>query len=326
MNGYNLAEISVKLKSDLFSGLSNEPEKADMVIIGYLEKNLNRVGNLITFLTESAQYVPQDKWIEYFIRCSKYVCSYESYKELIAKAEGVIDESPMKSSKISEKIFSSLEELYISDSHIFANSNLLKRAADNAYVVSNDARYKLFRDYAFVYTSNDNSELTDAVKDLEIYLNSCDCGRDKRNIFYLQCLALMRIIRTEKPNELSGTKFDDAYRNCVCPESSEYCPYDFDDDDDFDPDDEDNDEYFDFDGMRTCYDLFSKIINYNCPEVARIFENTDMYVDSDFSRNLHKAVRRTLDNNKYSSESPPIVSEKIVFLSKEMIDPDFSPW
>lgn len=51
MNGYNLAEISEKLKSDLFSGLSNDPEKADMVIIGYLEKNVNRVDNLITFLT-----------------------------------------------------------------------------------------------------------------------------------------------------------------------------------------------------------------------------------------------------------------------------------
>lgn len=326
MNDYNLAEISKKLNIDLFSGLPNDPEKADMVIIGYLEKNLNRVGNLITFLTKSAHYIPQDKWIEYFIRCSKYVCSHESYKNLIAQAEGIIDEKPMKSSKLSEKIFSSLEELYISKNQIFADSNLLKRAADNAYVVSNDARYKLFRDYAFVYTSNDNSELTDAVKDLEIYLNSSDCGRDKRNIFYLQCLALMRIIRTEKPYELSETKFDDAYRNCVCPESpTEPWPYDY-DDDDFDPYDEDNDKYFDFESMRTCYDLFSKIEKYNCPEVARFFENSDMYVETDFYRNLHKTVKRTVDNHKYSSERSPIVSRKIVFLSKPMIDPDFSPW
>ena len=324
MNNYNLAEISTKMDSDLFSGLSNEPEKADMVIIGYLEKNVNRVDNLITFLTKSAQYVPQDKWIEYFIRCSKYVCSHESYKELIAKTEGIINEGAMKSSILSENIFSSLEELYISRNQIFADSNLLKRAADNAYVVSNDARYKLFRDYAFVYTSNANSELTNAVKDLEIYLNNSDCGRDKRNAFYLQCLALMRIIRTEKPYKLTVTNFDNAYSNCVCPESSAESWYYDNDDDDFDLyDDDDDDWYYDFKSTRTSYGLFSKIEQYNCPEVARFFENSDMYIETDFIHNLHETVKRTVDNHKYSSERLPIVSQKIVFLSKHMIQPRY---
>lgn len=304
MNVYDYEVLST-VTSVNFGDLLKTPEQVDVVITGYIELKRDDFSALAKLMKKISEKVPQSKWLEYFLLCVRYATSSETSKEMIQDAENFVKVDKISKSKTPQIFFLPLEELYIANNRIFDNSNLLRITAGFAFDRTKDTRYKLFRDYAYIYTSEDKDELIDAVNQLETHLNSCVCDRDKRSIFYIQCLAIMRILRVNKPFDVTEDRIEGVYKDCL---------------------EKKHDWYSSSDDCFKKYYLFGRMKKYNCPEVARIFENTDMYVDADFSRNLHKAVRRTLDNNKYSSEKPPIVSEKIVFLSKEMIDPDFSPW
>lgn len=301
MNKYDYEVLST-VTSVNFGDLLKTPEQVDIVIKGYIELKRDDFSALATLMNSISERVPQNKWLEYFLLCIRYATSSEASIEMIRSAENFVKVDKISKSKTPQSIFQPLEELYITNNRIFDNSNLLSITAGFAFDRTKDTRYKLFRDYAYIYTSEDKYELIDAVNQLETHLNSCVCDRDRRSIFYIQCLAITRILRLNKPLSVNEERIEGVYGDCLEKKydwynSSDYC--------------------------FQKYYLFGRMKKYDCPEVARIFENTDMYIDVYFSRTLRKEVQNTLADNKYSSEKPPIVSEKIVFLSKEMIEPEF---
>lgn len=304
INDYNYMELCSEVFKD-FMGLLSTPDQVDIVTIGYIELKRKNAEYFKELLEEIANKIPQNKWLEYFLLCGRYATPQESFMSVIKKAEEAISEDSVRDTKIPETVFMPLEELYIANNRIFDNSDLLRKTAGFAFDRTKDTRYKLFRDYAYIYTSEDKDELIDAVNQLETHLNSCVCDRDKRSIFYIQCLAITRILRLYRPFDVNEERIEGVYKDCL---------------------EKKHDWYSSSDDCFKKYYLFGRMEKYNCPEVARIFENSDMYINAYFYRTLRKEVQNTLDKNKYSSEKPPIVSEKIVFLSKEMIDPDFSPW
>lgn len=301
MNEYNLSKIQSETRLSILGDRSLTQEQVNIAITGYIETNSDNLKALTNFLSTISEYIPQKKWLELFSRCCKYADSYDNFKEIIDKAKAIMDE--VKHTNVPSRFFSTLEELYISRNHVFTNSELLKETAGYAYQTTGDARYMLFRDFAFVYTSNDKYKLTTAVNALETHLKNSNHERDKRCILFLQCLALTRILRINLLYSINTYIINEVYKEC-----------------------RNKEETYQYQHLNdTClfrdYNLFTRMLQCNCPEIARIFESLNMYTDSDFTRSLHNAVLRTIENNKYSSEKPPIISQKIVFLSKTMLQP-----
>ncbi len=305
MEPYDLEKLVSETDIKEYFGKLSTNEQAHIAITGYIEINSNDNKSPNKFLNEIATIVPPDRWLEFFIRCGRYASLSDDFIKSVSIAEKTIDDGKVNTSNVLENFFPALEKLYIEKKQVFKSRNLLRKTAGYTYKLTKDTRYKLFRDYAYIYTSEDKDELIDAVNQLETHLNSCVCDRDKRSIFYIQCLAITRILRLYRPFDVNEERIEGVYKDCL---------------------EKKHDWYSSSDDCFKKYYLFGRMKKYNCPEVARIFENSDMYIDAYFYRTLRKEVQNTLDKNKYSSEKPPIVSDKIVFLSKEMIEPEFSRW
>ena len=63
----------------------------------------------------------------------------------------------------------------------------------------------------------------------------------------------------------------------------------------------------------TKFDLFTKMKEYNCPEIMRLFVLSNAGLNIDFSEDLNNTVNSVLNDNRYISGSTPIVRTKLSF-------------
>lgn len=309
MNKYNFSELNDCEQLGAFEGMIKTPEQADSIISGYICNNKGKTACLANFLERISDLVPTKKWFDYFFHCCCYATSCSKFKVAVDRAKELVKSS--KSKKLSETNFIEIENLYLTNNEIFKDEGLLKKAAKMAYKRSSDSRYKLFCDYAYVYVSNDFDELIGALIYLSMNIKTCNRIEDKRYIFYVQCLTLARIIRIEGFESVNENLIESLYSKCIL-----YCR-----------------EYssFDSDIMHKCYpsrrfNLFRKITEYNCFEVARIFESLGLRLGSGFTHKLCEAVMFAKEGDRYSSEKKQLLAQKSVFLSNSMPKPELSPF
>lgn len=287
MKPYILPALCELTSLEEYKELLTSPKSADIVITGLIEKNSNNVRKQIQIITEVAAYIPQDLWFEYFFRCSRNANSHEEFRDAIKKAEAIANEITYR--RYSVKLFKEIENLYISHNYLFADSRLLVIAANRAFRIWGDARYKLFGDFALIYTSEDKKNLENAVKNLYRYLQSRVLPEDKRCMCYLLCLAVLRIVLLSGSKSIDSALFRDAYSNCFKDDKSNN--YDM--------------NYY------TSYNIFTLIEEHNCPEIIRLFAANYSRLDKNFADRLSNTVNRVLEENMYSSERTPIVCTKL---------------
>lgn len=273
---------------------------ADTVILGFIEKNASNHDALIEFLDNISADVPQNKWYEYFFRCFPYCCSNDEFGKIMEKAKNIAEEVNCKD--LAARIFTEIEALYVNPPIFKCNNGLLKTAANRAYSLIHDKRYKLFADYAFIYTCNNSDDLAAAIKSLSDVLDSSVCQEDRRCTFYLIVLALDRWAQLRYTGVISEFIIQNLYKEATNPNEVW----------ESDPEDE-NEPY-----PPRKFNIYSEIFKYNCPEVINIFDHSDRYYDAPFLINLHEEVCCTLEEHKYSSEKPSIISQKFVFLSQHL--------
>lgn len=287
MKEYILPALCELTSLEEYKALLTSPKSADIVITGLIEKNSNNVRKQIQIITEVAAYIPQDLWFEYFFRCSRNANSYEEFKDAIKKAEAIANEITYR--RYSVKLFKEIENLYISHNYLFADNRLLVIAANRAFRMWSDARYKLFGDFAFIYTSEDKKALENAVKNLYRYLQSRVLPEDKRCMCYLLCLAVLKIVLLSGSKSIDSAFFRDAYSNCF-------------------KDDKNNNYDMNY---YTSYNIFTLIEEHNCPEIIRLFAANYSRLDKNFADRLSNTVNRVLEENMYSSERTPIVCTEL---------------
>lgn len=287
MKQYILPALCELTSLEEYKELLTSPKSADIVITGLIEKNSNNVRKQIQIITEVAAYIPQDLWFEYFFRCSRNANSYEEFKDAIKKAEAIANEITYR--RYSVKLFKEIENLYISHNYLFADNRLLVIAANRAFRMWGDARYKLFGDFAFIYTSEDKKALENAVKNLYRYLQSRVLPEDKRCMCYLLCLAVLKIVLLSGSKSIDSAFFRDAYSNCF-------------------KDDKNNNYDMNY---YTSYNIFTLIEEHNCPEIIRLFAANYSRLDKNFADRLSNTVNRVLEENMYSSERTPIVCTEL---------------
>ena len=295
MKEFNLAAISNNTSLEKYKNLLTTQENADIVITGLLEKHSNNISDMVKVLTEIKSYTPKQVWFEYFFRCCKYASSYEEFQEAIEMAEEIICE--VKPRKYSSNLFVEIEDLYIRCNYIFTNSNLLRNAAERAYRLWNDVRYRLFRDFAFVYTSTNKNELENAVYNLSRYLKSKVCKEDRRCIFYLICLTLVKLATLKDSKYIYNYTLDRIYSDCICYYDQEALSKGYDS----------------WNSNNNCFDVLKKAKKYNCPEIIRLQFMTNASFDIDFANSLSDTVNTVLEENQYSSERTPIIRTNLSF-------------
>lgn len=306
MKQYILPALCELTSLEEYKDLLTSPKNADIVITGLIEKNCNNIRKQIQIITEAAAYIPQNLWFEYFFRCSRNANSYEEFKDAIKKAEAITAEITYR--KYSLQLFKEIENLYISHNYLFADSSLLVIAANRAFRMWGDARYKLFRDFAFIYTSEDKKQLENAVKNLNYYMGlKAYKKRDRRCICYLICLALIKLAILEGTRLITESALDRLYDESV---------YEFDQEKLASPD------YDPFLEKSLKFDLFTKMKEYNCPEIIRLFVLNNVGLDNDFEDSLNETVNSVLNDNRYVSGSTPIVCTELSFAA-EPIKPRF---
>lgn len=309
MNEYNFSELNDCEQLGAYEGMIKTPEQADSVISGYICNNKGKTARLANFLEKISDLVPRKKWFDYFFRCCYYVTSCSKFKVAVDRAKKLIKSGTPK--KLSETNFIEIENLYLTNNEIFKDESLLKKAAKMAYKRSSDSRYKLFCDYAYVYVSNDLNKLINALICLSMNIKTCNRIEDKRYIFYVECLTLARIIRIEGFERVNENLIESLYSRCIL-YFREYSS-------------------FDSDIVHKCYpsrrfNLFRKITEYNCPEVARIFESLGFRFGSGFTHKLCEAVMFAKEGDRYSSDKKLIMAQKNVFLSNSMPKLELSPF
>lgn len=309
MNEYNLDKLNDCEQLGTYEGMITTPEQADNVISGYICNNKDKTGCLANFLEKLSEMVPRKKWFDYFFHCCCYVTSCSKFKVAVDRAKELIKSS--KSKKLSETNFIEIENLYLTNNEIFEDESLLKKAAKMACKRSSDNRYKLFCDYAYVYVSNDLNKLINALICLSMTIELCNRLEDKRYIFYIQCLTLARIIRIEGFECVNENLIESLYSGCIL-YFREYSSFDSDIGHKYYP--------------SRKFNLFRKIVDYNCPEVARIFESLGLRLGSGFTHKLCEAVMLAKEGGRYSSEKELIMAQKNVFLSNSMPKFELSPF
>lgn len=277
-------------------------DEAHIAITGLIEVNAENERVLVKLLEDLAPMVPKDKWFDYFFRCHKYIHSSKKFCMIIKKAHAIIRE--ITSAKLAVKVFTQVEQLYVSREMSFCNRNLLKIAASKAYELTRDKRYMLFRDYADVYTSADKEELTTSVNSLLDLLDSKILGADKRCAFYLFALAIKKLAICRGYTKIYESTLQNLYD--ACREEKFHRMSDYEDEDGY---------YYVEQYIYGKLNIFSKILKYNCPEIVNIFNPIGCYYDADFMMHLNESARMAIEDNKYSSERSPIVSQEFVFLS-----------
>lgn len=300
MKQYILPALCELNSLEEYKELLTSPKSADIVITGLIEKNSNNVRKQIQIITEVAAYIPQDLWFEYFFRCSRNANSHEEFKDAIKKAEAIANEITYR--RYSVKLFKEIENLYISHNYLFADNRLLVIAANRAFTLWDDARYKLFGDFAFIYTSEDKKALENAVKNLNYYMGlKAYKKRDRRCICYLICLALIKLAILEGTKHITDSTLDRLYGECLFEYDQEILASP-----DYDP----------LLYKSPKFDLFTKMKKYNCPEIIRLFVLNNVGLDNDFEDRLNETVNAVLNDNRYVSGSTPIVCTELSFAVK----------
>lgn len=298
MNIFDLNNLNdLEILGDLGKKLETN-EEFHIAITGVIAINEKHEGVLFELLDKLAPMVPKDKWFDYFFRCYKHLKSSRKRRMIIKKAHAIIEE--ITSSKLAAEVFTKVEKLYVSREMSFCNRNLLKIAANKAYELARDKRYMLFRDYAYLYTTADEEQLKGAVKFLTDLLKRSICKEDQRCIFYLLVLALIRLAKLINYPVISNYIIQELHKECTNPQAK----WELDPDDDEEP-------------LRPYkeFAIVNLLSEYNCPEVTNIFNYCKGFYAGDLLKDLHEAAHQVIEDNKYSSERSPIVSQEFVFLS-----------
>lgn len=297
LNSLNNLEILGNLGKELETN-----EEFHIAITGVIAINEKHEGVLFELLDKLAPMVPKDKWFDYFFRCYKHLKSSRKRRMIIKKAHAIIEE--ITSSKLAAEVFTKVEKLYVSREMSFCNRNLLKTAANKAYELTRDKRYMLFQDYADVYTSADKEKLTTSVNSLLDLLDSQILRADKRCAFYLFALAIKKLAICRGYTRIYESTLQNLYDACQEEKFQRMSDY------------EDEDGYYYIEQyIYGKLNIFAKTLKYNCPEIINIFSPSDCYYDADFLMHLNESARMAIEDNKYSSERSPIVSQEFVFLS-----------
>lgn len=335
-----------KLKEySAFSEMSfSTPAEADLVILGFIESNKMHPTTIEDFLTNNSPNIPGNKWFDYYIRFIHL--NGDSAEAVAKKAIELADE--IKSKKISTDIFAKLEHALAGRIQPTFKAELIEKMARQAYAITSDARYRLFADYAYLYSTEDTVQLESAVKELDSLRSESALKEDNRCYFYLLTLALQRlcILNGQTISELQLSEmYNDIMRSNVSTTYGEHYEDDYDYDDyDYDSeesdeltcisiactllsDDEDDDIFdVDSDSCNDCYDyndviysnynIFECIHKYNCPEIANLFKPTSVcFCEANFLRKLNEVVIKEIRANTYRSEKKSVLLQESVFLS-----------
>ena len=300
MNIFDLNSLNgLEMLGDLGKKLETN-EEFHIAITGVIAINEKHEGVLFELLDKLAPMVPKDKWFDYFFRCYKHLKSSRKRRMIIKKAHAIIEE--ITSAKLAAKVFTEVEQLYVSREMDFCNRNLLKTAANKAYELTQDKRYLLFRDYAYLYTSTDKEQLTSSVNSRLDLLDSSILNADKRCAFYLFALAIKKLAICSRYTKIHESTLQELYE--VCQDEKFHRMSDYEDEDGY---------YFNDQYIYGELDMFAKALEYNCPEIINIFNPNKFYYDADFLMRLNKSARMAIENSKYSSEKAPIVSRNLSF-------------
>lgn len=313
MSAFNLNKLQALSEYNFPAAHFETDTEADIFIVGFIEMNAKNPSNLCSFAIEICPMVSRENWLRYCNKCLYYTAFSENHKELVQKTCDMIHE--IGSVDLAINTFSWVE-VFCRNNH--TASKMLKDAAATSYNLIRDNRFSLFRDYAYIYGSCDDPKLISAVNQLYDHLQSSVCKEDKRCIFYLLVLALYRLALLRSYEIISEYALAETFYLCW---QSIYELGFWHSDEETDS----NTGIFS-DGWHSIdeylpgrLDLFSNIVKYNCPEAANIFCNTNCYYDGRFLIQLHEAARQAIEENRYSSEKPPIISQKFVFLSNSAL-------
>ncbi len=343
-NTFNLAKIN---EFDYFKEftLSTETE-TDLLIKGFITDNSNRPKRICEFLTDNAVWVPNDKFFEYYILCYNNL-SQKDDEAIVNIAMPLIEGISRKKTLVD--IFVRLEYVMSDKIQPDYKTKLLKKIAKRIYDRTENEHYRLFADYAYIYSTKKVEELSIAIKELDSFINKFALKEDNRCYFYLLTLALQRIailndktiseqelseiyngiLSTEKQQDEKTSYYYDSFDN-------DYEEYGNDDEDDEllneileSVDDEEEDDIFeytindyndydcyDYDTDESKYDIFKCIMEFNCTEVINLFRpNHRCFCTPMFLRELYKVIDNTSTTTGYANETHMIFTPKSVFLS-----------
>lgn len=302
MNTFKFNDLNELEILSCFGNKLETDEEAHIAITGLIEVNAVNERALVKLLKDLAPIVPKDNWFTYFFRCCRYIHSHKNLILVINKAYEIVKE--IRSAKLAAEVFTRVEQLYVNCEMNFCKRNLLKAAASKAYELTKDKRYMLFRDYADLYKSADKERLTTSVNSLLDLLDSSICREDKRCVFYLLALAMKKLARCMGASIISEKTLQYLYDDCQEEKYHSRAEY------------EDEEGFVDAElSIYGKFKFFAKAVKYNCPEIINIFNSNGSYYDADFMIQLNETVHRVIEDNKYSSEKAPIVSQEFVFLS-----------
>lgn len=294
MNNFNIREINENAAYKAFIENRSEDDLTYRDLLFFIDHNSDNINVLTEFLIDLSTNLPQDKWFGCFIRCCGYAHSADEFKPAIDKAYELLPDIDL--SNASSTVFSIIEDIYIKKNTIFSDSKLLERAASIELARTQDRRYLIFKDYAFIYTSrkSDENRLKGAVKSLSKKLKVNDQIEVQRCMFYLMCQALIKLAFIKELFFIESADITDIYRECLF------------------------DWYSQLANARKIaasekYDICKKIKKYNCPEVKKLFEIDFHLYSSDFRLDLLDSISIANENNRYSIGLPPIVQNNCLF-------------
>lgn len=199
---------------------------------------------------------------------------------------------------------------------------VLETTAKQAFERTGDNRYKLFVDFADMYFSRNIYTHHENIKELTGYFELSQMPETRRTIIYLIVLATQRLCILSEASVIGEYLLSQKYNASIKVSrlnSDDWIPYDDEYYEDYTADDDPTMFVSSYRGNGI--NIPRIIVEYNCPEIISIFDPNYHFYDGNFLRRIQAAAQTAIDNNKYSTEKEPIISQNLSFCRNILSSP-----
>lgn len=289
---------------------ANSIEVAECLIEWVLNSLRNDPDKYYKELNAFQSYISPAAWCEYALPMLD-----NSGTHMDNMPDKIIDSVTRIRSKTDIKnVFSAIEHYMVFRIQPECYQEMFEATAKQAFELTGDNRYKLFMDFPEIYFSNDIHTHRENIKKLTNCFLSAQTPETKRIIIYLIILTMQRMCILSNAFVIDNDLLSYKYSICF-EEPTNYEDYDEDDDEECEEDDlniDDLDMVCNF-KSNSRMDIPTLIQDYNCPEIISIFDPNYYYCDGRFLRNIQAAAKAAIENNKYSTEKEPVISQNLSF-------------
>lgn len=300
---------------DSFVNQANSIEVAECLIEWVLNSLKNTPEKYFQELKAFQPYISPTAWCKFALPLLEHPGSHIS--DISVEIKNSVNRIHRRTAIINA--FSEIEHLMARRIQPECCKEMFEATAIQALELTGDNRYKLVIDFPEIYFSNDLYTHRENIKKLTNCFLSAQTSETKRIIIYLIVLTMQRMCILSNAVIIDNESLSDKYSMCfeeptICKDNDQYLPYK-DDDEDYEEDDQIFDNLYMIGDFKSDsrIDIPTLIQDYNCPEIISIFDPNYYYYDGRFLRNIHEAAKKALENNKYSTEKEPIISQNLSF-------------